>query len=271
MSRPRVGPLVFEQPENINLLVKEEVRKHGLQSLNRQKREWYKDMVKREKEARKGFVFSEYIDPTYMPTRRPIVLPTESASPSPLPPVDPRRELNLRLKGALRRAGSAEKRQNRRTQRQIWQELANIGREYQSEERRRVRSTRRFSERVRSKKAELAANRAAVEREEAEAAAEVEAMRAQLAAEAAPRRTAPPPASPVPPVRMAVPFPVKKPLFPQGVPSPQPQLTPALQIRMPPMPGQGEETYREPPASWRGMSPLRGGKRTRKNKSRRRK
>jgi hypothetical protein len=284
------GPLVFQRPENINALVEAQVAKHGYRSLNRQKREWYKDMMARQRAARKGFVFPEYIDRTYMPTRRPVVLPTESSSPSPLPPVDPRRELNLRLKGALRRAGSAEKRQNRRTQRQIWQELANIGRQYQSEERRRMRSTRRFSERVRSKKAEIAANQARFEREEAEAAAEVEAMRAQLAAEAQAARNRmvatprqPPPFAPTgPPVRMAAPLPVKKPLYPYGAPQAMGQAigqvaavqgTPALRIRMPPMkPEEGQEaSYRGPPATWQDLSPLRGGGRTRKNKSRRRK
>jgi hypothetical protein len=142
-----MAPLVLE-PTNIDDLLREKVRKDGMESLTARERKWYHVMRERERAARRGYVRSNY-------TARQTIAPTP---PPPAPRVASsevaRQNLNRRLKNTLRRAKSAERRQNRRSQRQIWQQLANIGQEYQ-------RQGRRYSERMRELKEELGAEAAA--------------------------------------------------------------------------------------------------------------
>ena len=206
------GPLVMS-PYNVNRAVREKVLTSGVNSLLPRERRWWNDMIRREQ---------------YMANLRPTIRSNYfKAELAPAPPVTmttvPTQEeaqsgLNRRLKSTLRKARSAERRRNRRTQRQLWKELANIGQEYQQQ-------GRRYSERMRELKAEL---------------------------------NAPKPVVPIPVAR-----PVKKAPMSTAV------MPPPVSPSMPPLLSVEEETYREPPASWRDMSPLRGGRaKTRKYRRR---
>jgi hypothetical protein len=106
--------------------------------------------------------------------------------------------LNLRLKNTLRRVRSAERRRNRPTMRRGWQNLANIGLNYQ-------RQGRRYSEKMRQLKAELEAE---------EEAAATPVLFPAPAPVAVPMRTRV--ATPPPPPRLPVPIPIvqKKPVPP---------------------------------------------------------
>jgi hypothetical protein len=134
----RMEPLVLK-PTNIDDLVRAKILKEGESGLTPRERKWYRVMKERERAARRGYLRSNYnARQTLAPTPPPRMRSSEVAH----------RNLNLRLKNTLRRARSAERRQNRRTQRQIWQQLADLGLEYQ-------RQGRRYSERMRELKAEL--------------------------------------------------------------------------------------------------------------------
>lgn len=230
-----LGPLVMS-PYNVNRAVREKVLSRGVNSLLPRERTWWNDMMQRERNAVRLRVpiLSEYYNATAAP-EPPVVqvtVPTQDEAQS---------ALNRRLKSTLRKARSAERRRNRRTQRQLWKELANIGQEYQQQ-------GRRYSDRMRELKAEL---------------------------------NAPKPVVPIPvakPVvkkgRSTTVVPIPSTVVPQTVPlsikMPVPRRAPSMPPLLP-----VEETYREPPESWEAMPPLSGGRsrrhRTRKNKYRGRK
>lgn len=180
------GPLVMS-PYNVNRAVREKVMSHGVKSLLPRERAWWNDMMRREQDTvrMRAPILSNYYTASVASKPPPVMMEAAAV------PV-----LNRRLKSTLRRAGAAK---NRRTQRQLWKELANIGLEYQQQ-------GQRFSERVRELKAELNAPK---------------------------------------------PIPVQRPVKPMSS-----VIRPT------------EETYREPPRSWREMTPLRGGRRTKKYRGR---
>jgi hypothetical protein len=224
-------------PANYNALIREKVLRNGERGLTRREKKWYRVMEERDRAARNRYLFSNYYTP-HRSTFRRAATPSESSEVMSSPSIiTAANALNQRLKQTLRRARSAEKRGDRPTVRGAWKNLANIGQEYQ-------RQGRRYSEKLRSTKAEL--------QQEEEDEAEVAVA-----------------AAPPPPYQQPI-----RPVGPIPIISKKPEPLPGTfyrryQFALPgdqaaaPLPPLPEETYREPRFSW--GSPLQGGRhRTRK-------